>query len=401
MTTAPAALLAAAPPTYRDALAVRPFRLLLGCHSLATAAQLLITLAVGLEVLARTGSALGASASIAVGFAPYAVCSGAAGVLADRWSRSRVLAASAAVRAVLAAGTLVAMVAALPVPVLVAAAAATAVAATPAYPSLAAATAQRVPDHELPAANALVTGAENALWIAGPGLLGVLSLAGLGPAAVTGVAATMLLGATACALAAPLPRPPVVATPPGDVLAGARLVLRLPHVRRPFAAAVLVNLLGGYLVVHVVLVDPGALNTALAAGAGLGLVAVNRLTRGPRQDRVLAAGVTVFALSCVALGVAGGTSAGVLAAALAGGASLAAEVVAVTLLQRAAPADAVARLFGVYDQVNVGAIAVGSLVAGPLAAGLGAGAALVVTAGAVLLGTAALLGRRRPIASAT
>ena len=51
-----------------------------------------------------------------------------------------------------------------------------------------------------------------------------------------------------------------------------------------------------------------------------------------------------------------------------------------TLLQRAAPDELVARVFGVYDQLNVGAIAVGSLIAGPLADLLGAGTAIVVVA---------------------
>jgi uncharacterized protein YcfJ len=50
----------------------------------------------------------------------------------------------------------------------------------------------------------------------------------------------------------------------------------------------------------------------------------------------------------------------------------------VTLLQRAAPEELVARVFGVYDQLNVGAIALGSLVAGPLADRLGAGNAIIV-----------------------
>ena len=68
-------------------------------------------------------------------------------------------------------------------------------------------------------------------------------------------------------------------------------------------------------------------------------------------------------------------------------ATLIAEVLAVTLLQRAAPEDLIARVFGVYDQLNVGAIAVGSLIAGPLADRLGAGTAIVVVAGCCLVGS--------------
>jgi MFS family permease len=82
---------------------VRQFRLQLASHSLATTAQLQLTLALGLVVLDRTGSAPGTSVSVALGFVPYAVCSGAAGVIADRWSRSATLAASAALCGGLAA----------------------------------------------------------------------------------------------------------------------------------------------------------------------------------------------------------------------------------------------------------------------------------------------------------
>jgi len=68
---------------------------------------------------------------------------------------------------------------------------------------------------------------------------------------------------------------------------------------------------------------------------------------------------------------------------------------AVTLLQRAAPEDLIARLFGVYDQLNVGAIAVGSLIAGPLADRLGADTAIVVVAGSCLVGSALATGALR------
>ncbi len=53
------------------------------------------------------------------------------------------------------------------------------------------------------------------------------------------------------------------------------------------------------------------------------------------------------------------------------------EIAAVTLLQRDGDPAVLARVFGVYDQLNVGAIAVGSGLAGPLAQVLGAGPALV------------------------
>jgi hypothetical protein len=54
------------------------------------------------------------------------------------------------------------------------------------------------------------------------------------------------------------------------------------------------------------------------------------------------------------------------------------EVASVTLLQRAAAEETLGRVFGAYDQLNVGAVALGSLVAGPAAAWWGPRPALVV-----------------------
>ncbi len=117
--------------TFRDVVRRRNFRNLMLGHLGGTLAQLMITVAVGIDVLARTESSVSVSVTVALGFAPYVVFSGHAGLLADRHSRSVVLAWSfgsrAACAAVLAAGLPLAW----PVPVLVLAAAVAAVLATP------------------------------------------------------------------------------------------------------------------------------------------------------------------------------------------------------------------------------------------------------------------------------
>jgi MFS family permease len=379
-------------PTYREALAVRPFRLLLASHGLATTAQLMLTLALGLAVHERTGSALGTSASIALGFAPYVLCSGAAGALADRWSRSTALAGSAALRATLALVLVLALATNAPSRLLVAVVAATAIAATIGYPALAAATVQSVDDRELPAANTLVTGAENSLWIAGPGIVGVLTVLGLGPASVIGVAAVLLVLATLCASAARLPRPVrVKESETSGALAGVLLCVRGKDVRRPMLVAILSNFLYGYLVVHLMLVSGGSLNGAFAAGAFAALPVANRLTGLMPPRPTLAVVMVTFTAAAMVLACLGARPAGVVAIAVAGAASLLSEVIAVTMLQRSAPKEAMARLFGVYDQLNVGAIVLGSMLAGPLSVALGDDAALAVVAAACLVVASAAL----------
>ena len=94
------------------------------------------------------------------------------------------------------------------VPLLVLLAAAAAVLATPSYPALAAATVQCVPDGPLPAANALVTGVENATWIAGPGVLGLILLAGQGPASAPSSPPGCFSPPAVLAARVQLPRPP-------------------------------------------------------------------------------------------------------------------------------------------------------------------------------------------------
>jgi hypothetical protein len=84
----------------------------------------------------------------------------------------------------------------------------------------------------------------------------------------------------------------------------------------------------------------------------------------------------------------------VLLVAAAGAGTLIAEVLTVTLLQRAAPAAVTARVVGICDQLAGVAIALGSLVAGPLAGWLGPGPGTVLIATTCLLLTVAV--RRRP-----
>jgi MFS family permease len=274
----------------------------------------------------------------------------------------------------------VALLTGAPVPVVVLATALLAVVATPSYPALAAATPECVPDDVLPPANALVTCVENVTWIAGAGVFGLLTVAGAGPREVALVAALMYAVAALAALPVRTPRPvPSSRRLSTDLLVGVGLVARRPAVRRPMLLAVVDNLLYGYLVVALVLLTQDArsagdrlgwLNTALTLGALASTALVTRLT-ARRPATALVAGLAVFSLSVVALGLLGPTAGALLVVLLAGATTLLAEVAAVTLLQRGTEPEALARVFGIYDQLNVGAIAAGSALAGPAAAALG------------------------------
>ena len=394
-------------PTFRSALRERRFRRLLAGHGVGTVAQLVLILAVGIEVLDRTSSGVWVSVTVALGFLPYVIFSGYAGLIADRFSRSRVLQLSfvtrAACAAVLAAGLLLHW----SVPMLVGVAALGAVLATPSFPALAAATPECVPDQQLPAANALVTAVENVTWMAGPGVLGLILLSGQGPALATVIATGLFVAAGLSVATVSLPRPPRSedARLLAELRHGLRVVARDRAVRRPMTVAVIDNFLYGYLVVAMVLLAEqmlggertvGWLNAALSVGALAAMLVINRLAGYHRPAPVLLVVMTVFCVATALIGVSGSVPFIVAMVALAGASTLIAEVIAVTLLQRAAPDALVARVFGVYDQLNVGAIGLGSLLAGPLAASLGANAAIVVVAGCCLVLSVAATSRIRP-----
>ena len=391
-------------PTFRTALRERDFRLLLAGHGVGTVAQLVLTLALGIEVLAQTSSSVWVSITVALGFAPYVIFSGYAGLLADRWSRSAMLTWSFVTRAgcaaLLAAGLLLHW----PVPLLVLVAAVAAVLATPSYPALAAGTLECVPDEQLPAANALVTGVENVTWMAGPGVLGLILLSGYGPLVATVFSAVLFVIAGGLAFRVRLPRPAQpekTAGAGGELWDGLRIVISTALVRRPMTVAVIDNFLYGYLVVAMVVLAEsmlggartvGWLNAGLSVGALAAMAVVNRLAAHSRPAALLFAVMTAFAAATGLVGVSPWVPVTVLLVAVAGAATLIAEVMSVTLLQRAAPDDQAARVFGVYDQLNVGAIALGSLIAGPLAEQLSPDGAIVLVA--LCCGLASVLATR-------
>jgi MFS family permease len=128
--------------------------------------------------------------------------------------------------------------------------------------------------------------------------------------------------------------------------------------------AVIDNFHYGYLVVAMVLLAQrllggaetiGWLNAGLSVGALGAMAVVNRLAGHRRPSIVLFAVMSTFAVATALVGLSGWFPVTIAMVTIAGAATLIAEVMAVTLLQRAAPEDLIARVFGVYDQLNVGA----------------------------------------------
>ena len=127
---------------------------------------------------------------------------------------------------------------------------------------------------------------------------------------------------------------------------GLRIVASTALVRRPMTVAVIDNFLYGYLVVAMVLLAEstlggartvGWLNAGLSVGALAAMAVVNRLAAHSRPAPLLFAVMTVFAAATGLVGVSPWVPVTVLLVAVAGAPTLIAEVMSVTLLQRAAP----------------------------------------------------------------
>jgi MFS family permease len=378
--------------SYRRALTTGPFLRLLAGHGIATLGQLQLTMAVGVYVLAQTDSGVWVSAAVALGFAPYVLFSTYAGVLADRHRRSTVMRWSISLRLVTGSATTAGLILGWPVQVVIALAALTAIVATPSYPALAAATPQVVSDVDLPAANSLGSGVENAAWVAGPGLLGLVLLTGA-PVSGGGLAATASFALALVCLGRTRTATPQRAAD-GDesfteeVLEGARAIRADRRISAALALAIVDNFLYGYLVVALVLLGQrtfdagergvGWLNAAFAFGAFASMLVTPRLAGAGREPRVLVVSLSLFVAAAAGAALAPSLVVALPLVFLAGMLTLIAEIVAVTLIQRLTPESVTARVFGIYDTLAVGAIALGSALAGVLSDALGITGALVL-----------------------
>jgi MFS family permease len=351
-------------------------------HALASLALSLPWPLLLVLVAERTSSPLALGLAGAARMLPYVALSWCAGRLADRWSRSRLVAATLALRAVLLVVAATCLVGDRVWAALVACTLAVAV-ATPAFPALVASVPGFAGRSRERVTGLLVT-VEVAAFVVGAALGGMLlqpatrSLLPWVPVVMTLAAAVALRGV---AMPRPVPRT-------GDETSGWAALRRSPGAVRAVAVMGAVNLVASLLAVALLplaLHAWGAGETGYGVATGVfGLAAL----AGPLL-RVLATSAAVLvrrALLLMAIGtllVVPSPTVGwaVVPLALAGAAAVAVESGATAVLQQEVPDHVRATVLGINDTVVVAAALVGALLAP---------AAVALTGGPAVLGVLAL-----------
>ena len=300
-----------------------------------------------------------------------------AAALGDRYRRVWVMFGSDFVRAVLVLGTLVVIVADAPTPFVYVFAGLAATVGTAFRPAQVALLPQlaRTPQ-ELTMANVVATTIEGLGMFAGPALAGLVL-------AVSGLEATLVVMAVAflwsALLVLPIKEIPPIAGAAGYLslreflFAGFGVTWRTPDLRLLTGVLSGQALTAGCINVLVVVTalgllelgegGVGLLDAAVGLGALLGALVIVPLVGRARLTAPLLVGALLWGLPLVAIAAWPNVGVAIIALALVGIGNTLVDVAGFTLLQRIAPEDVLARVFGVVETIFYLAIGVGSLLA--------------------------------------
>jgi MFS family permease len=372
---------------------------------LAWAGSIIGTWAYGIAVVVYAYEQGGATAVGVVGLLRWVaagVASPFASLLGDRYDRRRVMVASDLVRAVLiGAAALFVYLDAAPVVIYVIAGL-VGVAATAFRPAEAALipSLARTPE-ELTAANVAASTIESVGIFGGPALGGLL-LAASGPGTVFLVTAGTVLWSAFLVVgirpvAEPAPEQQEVEAKPvsivDELLAGFRTIARERRLRLLVALFSAQTFVDGMLNVLIVVIalrlldtgksGVGFLNSAVGIGGLLGALAAAALVGRRRQAADFGLGIFIWGLPIALVAVWPNQVFVLVLLGIVGIGNTLVDVSGMTLLQRSAPEDVLARVFGVLESLLLLTVGLGAVVAPLLLNWLGTRGALIV-AGSLL-----------------
>jgi MFS family permease len=355
---------------------------------------------VALAVFAyRAGGAAAVGLVALVRLLPAAVVAPFAALLGDRFRRKRIMIAADLARASAMAGAAAAVFGGAPAATVYALAVVTAVTGTafqPAQSALLPSLARSA--EELTAANATSTTLESVAFFIGPALGGLLLVVTSIGAVFTMTAALFVWSALVLGRIGADSRGGPGAEADSilrEALAGFRAIAVERRLR------ILVGLYGAQTlaagILRVLLVvtalrilelgpsGVGFLNSAVGVGALAGMLVVLTLIGTSRLATVFRLGILLWGVPLALLGIWPSVAAALILFGVLGVGNTLVDVTGLTLLQRAAPDDVRARVFGVLESIFLGTIGIGAILAPLLTAALSARGALIAAGGGLSL----------------
>ncbi|MFN2388367.1 MAG: MFS transporter [Actinomycetota bacterium] len=390
---------------FRSALAHRDFRYLLSGFAVSSVGDWLYGIALVVFVYDRTGSVAWVSAASILRLLPYVLLGPIAGLVADRFNRRTIMILSDIARAALMLALALVALTQGPVALAVAIVFISTAAGTPYGPAVQTTLPSVLGEEDLAAGNAAVSTIEEVALVVGPLIGGLLLVVGSDPALAFAInGATFILSAgLVAAMGRQEARPAAREDARDPLLArlaeGARAITGSADVRTLVSLVVGATFVYGLELVLLVLVAEQLLETGseglafLNAAVGLGGIgaaaAIGRISKDPRQGRVLAVAIVALGIPLTLLSIVRSPAVAYVLMTIEGAGSIVLEVVAITMLQRAVAQEVTGRVFGVLDSILVATMLVGSLIAPVMVNLVGLRATLVLAGG--LLPVSALL----------
>lgn len=395
---------------YRDALRHRDFTFMLTASLIDRIGSWAYNVVLIVYVYQRTGSVAWVAATTAAGWIPRIVFSAYAGVLADRFERTRTLLVSTLLGLTLMAVLALVMAAGGPLLLILLLAVATAAVGTVYLPVSGALTPETVPEGDLAAANGLFGVLENLVVIAGPGIGGLLLLAGrpvwgilfnvatYAAAAVLvsrmrvrsagqGVSAGAGQGADTEAGHGVGPAPARRPGPVRQIADGVSALRRHPRAGLLVAFCALgTAVYGASTVLYIPMSQrfgTGAdgysyLLAAAAIGGVLGAVLAGKLGASVPLPPVIGGGMLALALPFAATIFTTSPAVGFVLQVISGGGMAVIDVLALVGLQRDLPRDVLSRVLGILEATGIGAAMASSFAVAGLLRWVGLPGALLV-----------------------
>lgn len=340
-------------------------------------------------------------------FLPSALAAPFAAILGDRYRRGLVMVLADVVRALAMVAAAAAVFVDAPAGAVYALAGVVSLVSTAFRPAQAALlpSLARTPD-ELTAANVASTTIESIGSFVGPALGGLLLAATDAGVVFAATAATFVWSALLVlgVGSEPAPRERIGETGiAAEAAAGFRVIASEARLRLVLALYGAQTLVAGALNVLIVvaaldLLDlgqsgPGFLNSAVGIGGLVGALVALVLVGRRRLASDFGLGLVLWGVPIALIGVWPSEAAALVLLAVLGIGNTLVDVAALTLLQRAAPDEVLARVFGVIESLLVGALGAGAILAPLLVSLFGIRSALIAT-GALLPALAAVAWRR-------